>query len=104
VGNTPLAGEAQVNERLHCTVRGHVQGVGFRFFVREQAAQLDLVGWVRNLSNGDVEVLAEGELPNLDELIDKLKQGPRGSAVTTLDQEWGVATNEFKDFKITKTP
>jgi acylphosphatase len=72
--------------------------------VRDQAGQLGLVGWVRNLSTGDVEVVAEGERSTLSELVERLKQGPLGSAVSTVDQEWGAASNEFNDFKITKTP
>ena len=66
---------------LHFLIRGRVQGVGFRWFVHREASELELRGWVRNTEDGDVEVLASGELDDLNELRSSLRRGPRGSRV-----------------------
>ena len=66
---------------LHFLLQGRVQGVGFRWFVHREASELGLHGWVRNTEDGDVEVLAAGESPDLDELRESLRRGPRGSRV-----------------------
>ncbi len=66
---------------LHFLIQGRVQGVGFRWFVQREAAELELRGWVRNTEDGDVEVVAAGEPADLDDLRSNLKRGPRGSRV-----------------------
>jgi acylphosphatase len=66
---------------LHFLIQGRVQGVGFRWFVQREAAELELRGWVRNTEDGDVEVLAAGEAEDLDELRASLRRGPRGARV-----------------------
>jgi acylphosphatase len=66
---------------LHFLIRGRVQGVGFRWFVHREASELDLRGWVRNTEDGEVEVVAAGELEDLNELRQSLRRGPRGSRV-----------------------
>jgi acylphosphatase len=65
----------------HFLVKGRVQGVGFRWFVHREAAEIGLRGWVRNTDDGDVEVLAAGEPDQLKDLIKALGQGSRGSRV-----------------------
>jgi acylphosphatase len=70
---------------LHVDVRGRVQGVGFRWFVRERARALGLTGWVRNHPNGCVEVLAIGSDSALEELRAFLAQGPAGAQVSGLE-------------------
>src|SRR5436305_307148 len=72
---------------LHVVVRGLVQGVGFRWFVRERARRLGLAGWVRNRDDGSVEVHAEGGLDALDRLRQDLRTGPSGAKVSGLDEE-----------------
>jgi acylphosphatase len=69
---------------LHFLVRGRVQGVGFRWFVHREAAELGLRGWVRNTDAGDVEVLAAGNAASLAELRSELHKGSRGSRVDTV--------------------
>jgi acylphosphatase len=91
------------NSRLHVTVSGHVQGVSFRYFVLEQADQLDLKGWVRNLWNGGVEVTAEGSRQNLELLLLALKTGPPMAVVSEVDYDWRSYTGEFSGFDLTKT-
>lgn len=70
---------------LHVRVSGVVQGVGFRWFVREQARRLGLAGWVRNLPDGSVEVAAEGEAKQIELFRTELQRGPRGAAVEQLE-------------------
>lgn len=70
----------------HYLVRGRVQGVGFRWFVHREAAELDLRGWVRNTETGEVEVVAAGEPPDLDDLLLALRKGSRGSRVDAVEE------------------
>ena len=65
----------------HYLVKGRVQGVGFRWFVQREAAELGLRGWVRNTDDGHVEVLARGEPDQLEDLQLALSKGSRGSRV-----------------------
>jgi acylphosphatase len=84
---------------LRALVRGRVQGVGFRFFVLEQAAALGLSGYTRNLSNGEtVEVVAEGPLPSLEALLAQLRRGPPLARVERVDVSWAAATGEYDGF------
>ncbi len=71
--------------RLVATVRGQVQGVGYRWFVEREAARLRLDGWVSNQADGTVEVVAEGADEALDGLLLRLWEGPSGSAVSKVD-------------------
>ena len=70
---------------MHVRVTGMVQGVGFRWFVRERARRLGLKGWVRNLPDGSVEVAASGDPGQIELLKDELRRGPRGAVVDTLE-------------------
>jgi acylphosphatase len=66
---------------LHFLVKGRVQGVGFRWFVQREAAELGLNGWVKNTDQGDVELVAAGDEASLEELKVALRKGSRGSRV-----------------------
>ncbi|MBW4039016.1 MAG: acylphosphatase [Acidobacteria bacterium] len=66
---------------VHFLVRGRVQGVGFRWFVHREAAELELRGWVRNTDAGDVEIVAAGDAEDIAELRVELRKGSRGSRV-----------------------
>lgn len=94
---------AKSQKRLHALVEGRVQGVGFRFFVRDVATQLGCTGWVRNRWNGEVEVLAEGELKSLEHLLKELHRGPRAAFVTNVQAQWLEASGEFQDFRVRPT-
>ncbi|MBF6596318.1 MAG: acylphosphatase [Thermaceae bacterium] len=85
-------------ERISVLVSGLVQGVGYRYFTRARALELGLVGYAENLSDGRVEVIAEGERTNLEHLIHHLQQGSRGSRVQNLDVQWSQATG-LKGFR-----
>ncbi len=62
-------------------VQGRVQGVGFRYFAVRAARELGVAGWVRNLPDGSVETLAEGEAAAVERYLDKLRRGPSASRV-----------------------
>ncbi len=70
----------------HYMIRGRVQGVGFRWFVHREAAELGLRGWVRNTQDGQVEVLVAGTPEDLADLALALKKGSRGSRVDAVVQ------------------
>ena len=72
---------------LRIRLTGRVQGVGFRWFVRRAAQDLDLTGQVRNLPDGRVEIEAAGAPDRLDALRERLRQGPPGARVTHLEEE-----------------
>lgn len=66
-------------------VSGRVQGVGFRYFVKSQAGKLGIQGYARNLSDGRVEVVAQGEAEAVSNLLKQLDIGPRFSSVSSVD-------------------
>jgi acylphosphatase len=86
--------------RVHVIVSGVVQGVGYRIFACSEARQRGLTGWVRNRSDGAVELVAEGEDGLVRELIKELKQGPISSDVSGVTITPTEATSEFDVFDI----
>ena len=88
-----------MNKRLRVLFSGHVQGVGFRFTVRSLARSLRVVGWVRNRSEGGVEVLVEGEEAALADLVARI-EGEFQGYIRGKEMEWGTPTGEFTDFGI----
>lgn len=87
-------------DRLTARVHGYVQGVGYRFFVQRQAGALGLRGYTRNLGNGDVEVVAEGERARLEQLLHALRRGPTAADVESVAVEWNAGTGIFSSFQI----
>jgi acylphosphatase len=81
-------------------VRGRVQGVGFRWFVENEAAKLGIAGWVRNRSDGSVEVLAQGTREQLFALRAKLHQGPRAARVDDVEEFESQPQQNIKTFRI----
>ncbi len=81
-------------------VRGRVQGVGFRWFVEAEAAKLGVAGWVRNRSDGSVEVLAQGSREQLFALRAKLHEGPRASRVDEVEEFESQPEKDMKSFRI----
>ena len=86
--------------RLAATVRGSVQGVGFRWFVQREAARLGLDGWVANQPDGSVEVVAEGTESALSELVLLLWEGPPGASVGNVDVRHEPARGNIAGFTI----
>lgn len=76
---------------MHVHVAGRVQGVGFRWFVREEARRLGVSGWVTNLDDGTVEVAASGEQASLDRLRAALQVGPPGARVDSVNDQAPVS-------------
>jgi len=86
---------------LSATVYGRVQGVFFRYFVRDVAKALGLKGYARNLPSGDaVEVQAEGEKQQLEKLLEQLKIGPPGARVRKVETNWSDYSGQFNNFHI----
>lgn len=81
-------------------VTGRVQGVGFRYFAWDAAVREGITGLVRNLPDGSVEAIAEGERDALDRFEWALSAGPRGGRVDGVDREVGPPTGRFVNFSI----
>ncbi|RME00794.1 MAG: acylphosphatase [Calditrichaeota bacterium] len=86
---------------LHLFVEGIVQGVGFRFFVYRIAQQLGICGWVRNLPDGRVEILAQGKSTHLQEFLKELRIGPRFAKVTNIEVQEEPDAPILNSFEIT---
>ncbi len=86
--------------RVHVYVEGRVQGVFFRAWTCDQAVKLGLYGWVKNLDDGRVEVVAEGQQPKLEEFIRQLKNGPKLANVEHLGITWEKAEGKYTSFEI----
>jgi acylphosphatase len=95
-----MAESAENETTLRAIVRGRVQGVGFRWFVVDQARRLALTGKVRNLREGAVEVEARGTRAALELLLEKLREGPTLARVKDVDVEWEVMLSQFFDFDV----
>ncbi len=85
---------------LHCLISGKVQGVNFRSWTKSQADSLGLKGWVRNLEDGRVEVLAQGDEQPLFELKGRLAQGPTLSYVEKIETNWIDYDKTFDKFEL----
>jgi acylphosphatase len=81
-------------------VRGRVQGVGFRWFVESEAAKLGIAGWVRNRSDGSVEVLAQGTHEQLFAFRAQLHEGPRAARVDDVEEFESQPQHDMKTFRI----
>jgi len=83
----------------HVSVTGRVQGVFFRAWMRDQAVALGVTGWVRNCPDGRVDSHIEGEEAAVEQLIERLHQGPPSAQVEEV-HVWEVDTFEFDDFEV----
>ena len=91
---------ANAEPTLTAIVIGHVQGVGFRQFVRGQATRLGLCGWVRNVQDGSVEVVAQGPRAALETLLLVLQRGPRSAWVDHVAQDWSPRADLPTTFQV----
>ena len=89
--------------RLLARVKGRVQGVGFRYYVMSAAVELGLTGLVRNRRDGSVEVLAEGDIDQIKNLMGVLERGSRSSAVMEVKTKLQPAKGEFDSFFVRPT-
>lgn len=86
--------------RAHVVIRGYVQGVWFRASTRDEATRIGVSGWVRNLSDGSVDALFEGEKKKVEEIIGWCHRGPSGAQVSKVEISWEPYKAEFKHFDI----
>lgn len=86
--------------RAHVVVKGRVQGVLFRYVTRDEANMRGIKGWVRNLSDGRVEAVFEGEKGKVDEIIEFCHYGPPAAKVSSVKVTREEYTGEFKEFFI----
>ena len=95
-----MSEQAPAETRLHVIVHGRVQGVSFRYYTLHRARELGLTGYVRNLWDQSVEVVAEGPRSDIEELLAFLRVGPRSAFVTEVDTRWSAPTREFNQFEV----
>ena len=86
--------------RLHVLIKGRVQGVFFRAATRDEARAWDLAGWVRNLADGRVEALFEGERPALEKMLAWCRQGPPYAYVDHVEVDWHPHLGDLLDFRM----
>ncbi|NQV12801.1 MAG: acylphosphatase [Parcubacteria group bacterium] len=89
-----------MNKGVNLKIKGKVQGVFFRVSAQEKAQELDLMGWIKNKTDGTVVIEAEGEEQRLQELINWCQAGPEYAKVDDIKVEWQTPTGKFKDFTI----
>jgi acylphosphatase len=89
-----------MNQRIQAVFIGSVQGVGFRFTAEKTARNLGVCGCVKNLRNGNVEVIAEAPKEVLVQFLERLKE-KFADSINSVDVIWGPARGEFRDFTIT---
>jgi acylphosphatase len=87
-------------KRFHLIISGRVQGVSYRMSAWEKARQLGLSGWVRNLNDGRVEMIIEGDTSLLEQMTDWAGQGPRFASVTNVDVSEEKVSGDLEDFEI----
>jgi acylphosphatase len=97
---TGMTSTEKTIEARRFVVRGRVQGVGFRWFVEREAHVLGISGWVRNNSDGSVEVLAQGTRDQISGLQSRLRQGPRAARVDSVDQTEVRPSANISSFRI----
>jgi len=85
---------------LKITVKGMVQGVGFRYFCYLKADEFNIKGYAKNLYNGDVEIMAEGEEGMLNDFIKAVKTGPPFSSINSMQIEDADSESRFTSFRI----
>ena len=96
-----LTGRDDVGRSVLVRVSGRVQGVGFRYFVVREARRLGVAGYAMNLSDGSVEIRAEGESIVVQHLIDAVRRGPKGSRVDDVEIESVEITDgEMSEFDV----
>ena len=91
---------AMAEARAHLLIFGRVQGVCYRAFTRNLAINLGLEGWVRNLYDGNVEALFEGEKKTIEQALKECYTGPPGARVTDIKIHWETFVGDQKGFII----
>lgn len=95
-----LTAKKQALYQLHCHIKGRVQGVGFRYFVMNEAENRSLSGWVRNTDSGEVEVVLSGAKPFIESMLSALQQGPPLARILRVEFDWEEPDPALKGFEI----
>lgn len=88
--------------RVHCFISGRVQGVSFRSFTQKKAEDLGLSGWVKNLPDGRVELVVEGEEGRIEDFLQSVNKGPPLARVDEVRSKREDYTDEYTDFRIVR--
>ena len=88
------------DKMLKAVVHGSVQGVSYRFFAVREATRLGLTGYVRNLEDNSVEVVAEGSEENIRKLLAELYKGSPAASIDRIDKEFSAANGKFRTFSV----
>ena len=86
--------------KKHIFITGRVQGVGFRHFTRKNAEALGVTGWVKNLPDGRVEAVFQGDEEQIEELVERCKKGPVASYVQSIEVSKESDDEDFEDFSV----
>ena len=89
-----------MKKRVHVYYSGRVQGVGFRMTAEETAQEAGVVGWVKNLRDGRVEVVAEAEEKTLQRFLATIRNGPMKNFIAQVEVSWSNASDTFDEFEI----
>ena len=89
-------------QRLHQYFSGHVQGVGFRYQVRQLSLEFEVTGWVKNLRDGRVEMIAEGGRAELEAFQAAIPDAGLRRFIRETHADWSEGTGEFRSFEITR--
>ena len=89
-------------DRLHVYFSGHVQGVGFRYSVKQLSLEFDVTGWVKNLPDGRVELVAEGERNELETFQAAIPDAGLRRFIRETQSHWSEGTGEFRGFEISR--
>ena len=89
-------------DRLHVYFSGHVQGVGFRYSVKQLSLEFDVTGWVKNLPDGRVELMAEGERNELETFQAAIPDAGLRRFIRDSQSHWSEGTGEFRGFEIAR--
>lgn len=85
---------------IYCLIVGRVQGVAYRSYAQDVATELRVFGYTRNLPDGRVEIIAQGEAGKLKEFIEYMNEGSSLSSVEGVAVEWGTSREVYSDFTI----
>ena len=91
------------SSRAHVFISGRVQGVSFRYYTYHEALRLGLAGWVRNLRDGRVEAVFEGERAAIDTVLEWCKNGPPAATVDSLEVDWERSSEALIQFEVRAT-
>ena len=85
-------------QRMTCSVSGKVTGVGYRIFVQKKARALWVNGYIKNIGQFGVEIVAEGSEVKLNQLLEHIRKGPFNATVRDVSVMWDEPSEEFEDF------